>query len=429
MPLNVLIVGAGICGPTFAYFLQSSDPRHKITVVERSPALRANGQQIDVQDAGKTIMEKAGLLDAIKARCVAEAGAELVNSKGKPVARFGVSNPDKGQYSFTQEHEIMRGDLVKVLYEASLEQRAKLDAAGEGKGGNLTYEFGKSITALTQEKDGVEVTFTDGQRRRYDLVVGADGQSSRTRRLAFGQAASDEAFYPFGFHAAYCSIPKVENAGELAQGYFAPGGRWVLLRSADQPSTALGLIMANGAYTQRLRDVSAEPMDQQKKVWQEVFRGAGWKTDEFLDALDRTDDFYMSEIIQVRMKQVHKGRVALIGDAGYCPSAFTGMGTTLSFVGAYLLAGELARHGDDVPKALDEYERVIRPAINEYQKPFPRIVLWLLFPSSTFGISLLQTILWAVTCLSVPWVASLINWFKTESKDRWNTPEYPGLNL
>ena len=48
----------------------------------------------------------------------------------------------------THEYEIMRGDLVKVLYQASLSQRAKLDE-NLGKQGGLTYEFKKTVVELT----------------------------------------------------------------------------------------------------------------------------------------------------------------------------------------------------------------------------------------------------------------------------------------
>lgn len=70
------------------------------------------------------------------------------------------------------------------------------------------------------------------------------------------------------------------------------------------------------------------------------------------------------------MKQMYSGRVVLLGDAGYFPSPFTGMGTTVSLIGLYVLAGELARHGNDVYRALKAYEEVVRRPVNECQKPF-----------------------------------------------------------
>ena len=69
------------------------------------------------------------------------------------------------------------------------------------------------------------------------------------------------------------------------------------------------------------------------------------------------------------MKQMYGGPVVLLGDAGYCPSPFTGMGTAVSLIGSYVLAGELARHGNDVDRALEAYEEVVRRPVNECQKP------------------------------------------------------------
>ncbi|MGI4442968.1 hypothetical protein ACR2VZ_27360, partial [Klebsiella pneumoniae] len=63
--------------------------------------------------------------------------------------------------------------------------------------------------------------------------------------------------------------------------------------------------------------------------------------------------------------------MALLGDAGYTPSPITGMGTTLSLTGAYILAGEISRHGADVQAGLQSYAKVVRPYVTEGQKLFP----------------------------------------------------------
>src|ERR1700733_5018256 len=124
MPFNILVVGAGICGPAFAALLQGSDHRHNITVVERSPSLRVAGQQIDLKAQGIPIMRKMSLLDIVKSHGVVEAGMELVDSNGKSLAYFGANDSEKGDLAMalTSDYEIMRGDLVKILYEAGLNQ-------------------------------------------------------------------------------------------------------------------------------------------------------------------------------------------------------------------------------------------------------------------------------------------------------------------
>lgn len=129
MPLNVLIVGAGICGPALAMLLQKSNPKHSITIVERSLSLRSTGQQIDLKTQAPHILRKMGLLDGIKSRCVNETGLEIVDAMGKQTAIFGAAASGQRRPGLTSEHEIMRGDMVQVLYDASIKQDAEL--AGE----------------------------------------------------------------------------------------------------------------------------------------------------------------------------------------------------------------------------------------------------------------------------------------------------------
>ena len=75
--------------------------------------------------------------------------------------------------------------------------------------------------------------------------------------------------------------------------------------------------------------------------------------------MDNADDFYIQEIAQVMMESWTKGRITMLGDAGYCPSPISGMGTSVATVGAYVLAGEL--HRCVTPEeALQAYKSLMR---------------------------------------------------------------------
>ncbi|KAI1094470.1 FAD/NAD(P)-binding domain-containing protein [Rostrohypoxylon terebratum] len=419
MPLNVLIVGAGVAGPALAFFMQKADPNHKITVVERSSSLRVAGQQLDLKNQGVDILRKAGLLETLKSHCVNETGLEVLDSDGKQLAVFGINPTGQTRLTLTAEYEIMRGDIVKDLYEATLKQNEELK--GKRDGGHLTYEFNKTITDLVQSDDGVEVTFSDGQKKKFDLIVAADGQGSRTRRLAFGKEVNDAAFRPLGVHAAYYSIPRSEGEGGLARAYSAPGRRLVVTRTSHRPVAQVLLFsMGDG---EKLRKSYKEPIEKQKEAFADSYRGAGWEIDRLLDGLDTCDDFYSHEVGQIRMDQLSKGRVVLLGDAGYCPSPFTGMGTTACLIGAYVLAGELARHGNNIPQALQAYEEVARPGISECQQ-LPTESLGTFFPSSRIGIWILRKFLWVVSK-----VEPITYKPRSEENRGWKVPEYPELNL
>lgn len=420
MPLNVLVVGAGICGPAFAMLLQRSNPQHKITIIERFPSLRATGQQIDLKTQAPVILSKMGLLDEIKSRCVNETGLEMVNSKGKQIAVFGVSPAGERRPGLTSEHEIMRGDMVEVIYNASIKQDLDLRNKSSNEGG-ITYEFDQTITTFDQKPDGVYVTFSGGQKRHYDLIVAADGQASHTRRLAFGREVSDAAFKSLGIHGAYFDMPRVNDEGTLAQGHLSPNNIMIVTRPSGRPVT--GVLAFTTKPSPELKESYKQSLEKQKEAFTEVFQKVDWQTERFIGGLKTSQDFYAHEVGQIKMKQLYIGRVVLLGDAGYCPSPFTGLGTNLSLVGAYILAGELARQGPDIPGAFKSYEQKMQPVIGKCQQ-FSASILGIFFPSSRFGVWFMHNLVWAVSKL-----AGMLPNSQSEKNHAERLPAYPELNL
>lgn len=78
--------------------------------------------------------------------------------------------------------------------------------------------------------------------------------------------------------------------------------------------------------------------------------------------------------------------MALVGDAGYCPSPISGMGTSLAFVGAYVLAGEIAKN-ENYREAFASYERLLRPYVQRAQQ-LPPGALGLAHPNTKIGIAI-----------------------------------------
>ncbi len=421
MPLNILIVGAGIAGPAFAILMQRAVPQTKITVVERHPSLRVAGQQIDLKFQGIEIVQRMGLMETIKSHCVEETGVETLDAQGKPMALFGVNPAGQQRPALTSEHEIMRGDLVRVLYEASLEQRRALKEQ-QDEVGDVVYEFGKTIPELVESDEGVDVTFTDESRERYDLVVGADGQWSRTRRLAFGQEASDAAFHSLGIHGAYFSVPRIEGEAGNAKVFSASKRRMLFSRTSNRPVTQFLLYTMSDA--DKLKNSYRQSIEDQREAFAEAFRGIGWQDQRIVNGLQTAEDFYAHELGQIKLKQLCTGRVALLGDAGYCPTPFTGLGVTGCLTGAYVLAGELARHGNDVNSALKAFDIAVRPGVEEIQTL--NIKLGLMFPSSRLGVWMLRIAAWAMSKLDQ------LTWrprSEEQQVEKWELPEYRELKL
>ena len=170
--MDVLISGAGIAGPTLAYWLARNGFRP--TVVERSQGMRSSGSPVDVRGPAVAVADRMGLMPRLRSAGTAARALTFRNAHDREVGRVNMAAMRRAAGS--REVELPRGDLATILYEA-----ARDDAE---------FLFDDTITSLREDGDGVEVTFDRAAPRRFGLVVGADGLHSATRRLAFGPEAS-----------------------------------------------------------------------------------------------------------------------------------------------------------------------------------------------------------------------------------------------
>ncbi|KAJ5833475.1 hypothetical protein N7474_001786 [Penicillium riverlandense] len=404
-PLKVLICGSGCAGPALVYWLTRLG--HRVTVVERYSTLRATGAQIDLRAQGIDVVKRMGLLENVRDKLVDEEGMRFVDSAGKSWGTILANKSGQGAQSLTSEYEIMRGDLVRILYDATK------DHAG------VEYLFGKSVERFQQNDQKVTVYFSDGAVDDYDLLVGADGQGSRVRKAILPPNAP-EPYRRIGACAAYWKIPRRETDDKMASVYAATEGR-AIFRRCNSGSTQV--LVSKRDDANELGSLPRAPVEQQKEVWERILRGAGWETERFVEGMKSADDFYCQELVQVKTETWHKGRVVLLGDAGYCPSPLTGMGTTASFVGAYVLAGEITRHPGDLGGALASYDAVLRPFVNEMQTLYQGLV-HIAMPMSQWAIRIRCYFTWMICCLKIP---DIISKFSAADRGGWKLPEYSEL--
>jgi 2-polyprenyl-6-methoxyphenol hydroxylase-like FAD-dependent oxidoreductase len=388
--LKILIAGAGVAGPALAYWLSRIPTRTplEITILERSAAPRITGQSIDIRGPAVEVMRRMGLEDAVRKCCTPERGLQRVTESGRVVATLGTTG-DAGHQAFTSEFEILRADLVRLCSEAA-EHRP-----------GVKFLFGNYISAISQAgadgTDRVRVEFTNSTlpAGEYDLVVGADGLMSHTRPHVTGRPAKDD-LRDLGAYVAYFTIPRGgQDSDSLARWWNLPGARSVMARpSSAGTGVYLYVVRPDAALGAALRQDAAA----QKRVLAAAFEDGGPETQRVLAGMHAAGDFYFVQIAQVRAPRWCAGRIALVGDAAYCPCPLTGMGTSLALYGAYVLAGELSlalcTGGDgDVPAALARYEQTLRPYVQKVQKIAPGMP-WIVHPTSQLGISILNFLFW-----------------------------------
>lgn len=343
---TVLISGAGIAGPALAFWLTQRG--YGVTIVELADDIRPGGQTVDLRGAGGDVVERMGLIDQMRARSLDQRGIAWIKADGSrradmPVTAFHGNG-------VVSKLEILRGDLVDVLYQAT---KAQAD-----------YRFGTRIEALSQTDDAVTATLSDGSTVSADLVVGCDGPHSAVRRLVFGP--EEQFVKPLGGYNAWFTAPDTVGLDGWYLMFQAPG-----LNASMRPSHNPALCKAGLAFRSEPIAYDRRDADAQRALLATHFAGAGWHCDALLSAAQTADDFYFDAFAQVHMPTVSKGRVTLAGDAGYCASPLSGMGTSLALVGAYVLAGELGSaeslDAQRIPTALQRYEAVMRPYIDRCQ--------------------------------------------------------------
>ncbi|MFI6180430.1 FAD-dependent monooxygenase [Nonomuraea sp. NPDC051191] len=371
-PLRVLVAGGGIAGQAPAFWLTRGG--HRGTVVERFPVLRAAGAQVDLRGQGIEAVERMGLLDAVRGKLVDEAGV-----RGRTKATIMANTSGQGRQTLTSEYEIMRGDLVRILHDASKD--------------DTEYVFGVRMDGFDQDEQKVVAHFSDGSSGEFDLLVGADGQGSRIRRAIL--PAGCDPYWRVGIHMAYWFVPRIASDGNLRDTCMVPGGRQIMRRSHNPTETQVYFVMQE--ESEEASAIHREPVERQQKFWASRFRDAGWQTERFIDGMRTSPFFYSQEIVQVRTGTWSEGRV--------------------------VLAGEINRHPGDLPTALANYDSVLRPFVDEIQGEVNPRLLRLGMPMTQRAIDAFEAATALACFLRLPDLVARLS--KEDRGGNWRLPENP----
>ncbi|GAA2787522.1 FAD-dependent monooxygenase [Kribbella solani] len=348
--MKVLISGASVAGPVLAHWLHRYG--FEPTIVERTPALRhgLGGHAVDLFSSAAEVTRRMGCWDAID--------AARTRLDSLTIERFGKRpvQVDLGRMyaGLSSSHvEILRGELTRILYGTTRD--------------STEYLFGDSIATMSDDGTGVDVTFDSGTERRFDLVVGADGLHSNVRRLAFGPEGP--LHRPLGGYLAVFSMPDLFGLGNRTLAHLSVGKLVGIYGVRQTGLTRAGFLFRAPELQYDYRD-----KNEQKALLAKEFGDYGWKVPQLLQHLDAAEDFYFDSISQITLDSWYRGRIGLVGDAGYCPGPAVGGGTSLAVVSAYVLAGELAAARSDLQSGLRNYERIIRPLADLSRRISPKVM-------------------------------------------------------
>ena len=390
---TVLISGAGIAGPTLAFWLAAAG--FQTTIVERAPALRTGGYVVDFWGLGYDIAERMGLRPDLEAAGYHIRELRIVGDNGEKLAGFGVATIRSlagGRFV-----TIPRSGLSRLLFDRAAERTEVM--------------FGDQITAIDEDAYGANVAFERAPARRFDLVIGADGLHSNVRRLVFGPERSFETDLGYAIAAfeAEGYLPRDEDVYVL---HNAPGAMIGRVTLRDDRSLFLFIFTAeDGALP--------EDIAEQKNVLRKRYRDAGWECPKVLARLERASDLYFDRVSQIRMERWSRGRVALVGDAAFCVSLAAGQGSALAMTAAYVLAGELAKADGRHEDAFRAYEALLRSYIGLKQKGAERFSA-AFAPRTRWGLTARNLV---VNALSLPGIGRFV--IGRDLIDSLALPNYP----
>ena len=343
MKQHILISGAGVTGLALAYWLNRLGIG--VTVIERTPAFRRGGHAVDVRGVALDVLKAMRLHEQASTLRTRSKGMSILDAQGNEIQRNEERTFSAGRLD-SKDIELFRDDLCQLL----------LDSLGN----SVPLRYSESIRSITQDASSVTVDFLSGTEERFDVIVGADGVYSPTRKLEFDEETA--VVRPVGAVLAFFGVPNCLGLDHWQLAHRADGVGYVMYPNREQDELRVGV-----GYAAKGNEVSRHDVAAQKAIVAEKCSRLGGFFPKIVEAMKETSQFYYNELAQIHMARWSRGRVVLAGDAAHCASPFTGQGTSLAIVGALILAYELSRRLEQPSEAFAAYEEHMRPyvAINQ----------------------------------------------------------------
>lgn len=327
--MRVLIVGGGIAGFSLARFLHTSGI--DCTVVERAERFRPLGHFIALKSDGVRVLDRLGIRRECEERSFrASNSIRYMTARGRLLRHQTIDTLEEALGGYLT---LRRADLSDVLH-----QRVAND---------VDVRFGVTPTRIEQTDAGAVVTLSDGKVERCDVVVGADGIHSPTRRRIFGDAGER---YLGGSYVAL----ELECADERPeQDISAYLGRGRVVATIPVGRRTVAAVVYHGGQDLRTRlDSPARARDFFAREYAHFHASVR----SLFSSIDTGSFVFVDTITMIRLPRVVAGRVVLLGDAAACPTFLSGMGSSFAMLSAEALASQLASR-KPITEALAEYDR------------------------------------------------------------------------
>ncbi|MCD9855595.1 FAD-dependent monooxygenase [Epilithonimonas sp. JDS] len=332
---KVLVSGASFAGLTTAYWMNKMG--YEVTVVEIGNDLKMGGTPVDIKDETVEIVKRMGLFEQIKAQRIGPEKWEFKNADDVSEKIVLLDKP------LDNEFEIERDNLLNMLFDLIKD--------------DVNFIFNNSIASLDEKEYGIQVGFKDGTQNLFELVFGCDGIHSAVRRIWFGEEAEYAHFLGQYFCIAIANRLLVE---EGTYQMYAEPNKGLALYAYNHKTDIIFTFRPEKEIIYDYRN-----QEQMKQIVLDHIQGMNWRASEMRDELLNSKSFYFDKFCQIKMPSWTKGRVALVGDAGYCASPAAGMGGSLAIIGATALADAFKKCNGDTKLAFEDYNKDLRPFIED----------------------------------------------------------------
>ncbi|AMP98385.1 Monooxygenase FAD-binding [Pedobacter cryoconitis] len=351
---KVLISGAGFAGLSTAYWMNKLG--YKVTVVEIANELRKGGTPVDIRGDTVDIVKNMEIFQQIESNRLNMEVMEFKNSDD--VTEGSIPMKKEGEGAADDECEIERDILLNILFNTIKYE--------------VEFVFNNSITTISETKDAIQVAFKNGPECSFDLLFGCDGLHSTVRKIWFGE--EDEYSHFLNQYFSISIVNKLLIKQNTSQMYNEPD-KAIMLNAYNNKTDIVFCF-----YSEKEISYDYRNEQQQREIILDQFSGQSWRTPELLEEVKNTKTFYFDKLSQIKMPSWTKGRVALVGDAGYCASPAAGMGGSLAIHGAAALAAAMHKHKGNFELAFQDYNTNLRPFIEEVQGNAVRFGLEVMVP-------------------------------------------------